>query len=49
MKEEILTVRINAETKQKLKELADADKRTMSSYLVILIEEAIEQKRKRKR
>jgi predicted DNA-binding protein len=46
MKEEILTTRINKETKEKLKALAAESKRTMSDYLILLIEEAIEQKKK---
>lgn len=46
MKDKVLTIRINVETKTKLDALAKKSKRTMSAYLELLIEEAIETEKK---
>ncbi len=44
MKKEVLIIRIDKATKTKLKKVADINRRTMSNFVLLLIEEAINKK-----
>lgn len=41
-KEERITIRLSAETKDKLKIIAEQDRRSISNYIILLIEKHIE-------